>query len=199
MPPKIIAIVGAPGSGKSFLVQKLAEHYQAEAFLEGEESIFPEFILESLKKNEYDLKMIKWFRNQRIKEIKEAQKLVMQGKRLILDTFWLSNECYLKVMTDKKEQLEAVELCAQDRKNLPLPDLIIYLKASENVIRKFMEQRKRSFEDENHVDQALEIEKEHEQVFTSKKFKNLIILPRDNLDFNRKEDLHQIINIIDSS
>lgn len=197
--PKIIAIVGAPGSGKSFLAQKIAEHYQAEAFLEGEEENFPKFILESFKETYCNLISFKWFRAKLIKEIKTAQKLAQQGKRVILDTFWLSNEGYLSIMGNKKEQLEAAELCAQDRKNLPLPDLIIYLKASEKVIGKFIKQRKRSFEDERAVHQALEIEKEHEQIFTSKSFKNLIIVPRDSLDFNRKEDLNQIIKIIDSS
>ncbi len=199
MPPRIIAIVGTPGSGKSFLVQKLAEYYQAEAFLEGEEENFPKFILEYFKDTYSNLRIIKWFRNKLIKEIKEAQKAAQQGKMVILDTFWLSNECYLSIMGNNKERLEAAELCSQDRKNLPFPDLIIYLKASERLIRKFMEQRKRSFENERAVHQALEIEKEHERIFTQKDFKNLIIFPRESLDFNKKEDLSQITRIIDSS
>ncbi len=119
----IIAIVGAPGSGKSFLVQKIAAHYQAKAFLEEEEDNLPPFILESFKETYCDLISFKWFRNKLIKDIKEAQKLAQQGKRVILDTFWLSNECYLNMMEDQKQQSAAAELCFHNRKKTASPGL----------------------------------------------------------------------------
>ena len=50
MEPKIIAIIGTTGVGKSFLVKKLAEKLNATAILEEGEGI-PERIIENIKEN----------------------------------------------------------------------------------------------------------------------------------------------------
>ncbi len=48
---RIIAIVGAPRSGKSYLARRLATYFNAELFLEGEEGEFPSRIEEDIAKN----------------------------------------------------------------------------------------------------------------------------------------------------
>jgi len=49
----IVAVIGSPGTGKSFLTKKLAEFLHAEKILE-EDVKFPERILENFKSGERD-------------------------------------------------------------------------------------------------------------------------------------------------
>lgn len=49
-PGKIIALVGAQRSGKTFLAKKLTEHFSANLFLEDNGDDFPEAIKEDIEK-----------------------------------------------------------------------------------------------------------------------------------------------------
>ena len=46
----IIAVVGAPASGKSFLSQRLQAHFKATAFFEGGPDTLPKRIIQNLAK-----------------------------------------------------------------------------------------------------------------------------------------------------
>jgi deoxyadenosine/deoxycytidine kinase len=196
---KIIAIIGAPGSGKSFLVHKLAEKLHALAFMEGEVPDFPPEIFTKLKENICDLEVFLWFRHKLIKEMVEAKKVAHLGKVILLDTFWKCSECYLDLIEDLEERKEASRLLEEDARIIPLPDKIILLKASEEKLREFMQQRGRSFENEETLQVNLFLQQEYERIFTLDRFSNLIIIDRDNLDFEKEEDLMEIIEIIHSS
>jgi len=192
----IIAIIGAPGSGKTFLTKKLAQHYHALAFLEGEEQDFPPEILSKIKDNICDLEVLLWFRHKLIKEIVEAKKVAPLGKVILLDTFWKCSECYLDLIEEVEERKEASRVLEEDEKILPLPDKIILLKASEDKLREFMQQRGRSFEKEETMQINLFLQQEYERIFTMDKYPNLIIIDRDHLDFEKEEDLREVLNIL---
>ncbi|MFA6461722.1 MAG: deoxynucleoside kinase [Candidatus Woesearchaeota archaeon] len=194
---KIITIIGAPGSGKSFLARKLAPRLNAQLFLEGEVEDFPKEVLDKLGDYYCDLKLFIWFTNKLIKEMKEAQKLKETGKTVILDTFWMIDECYLEFVREDTERKEAMKILEENKKNLQLPDKIIMLKASEDKIVKQMKKRDRSFENEEIVKKNLFLAKEYERIFTKKKFGDrLIIIDREKLDFEKEEDLKEIIEKI---
>lgn len=194
---QIIAVIGAHGSGKSFLVRKLAENYHAIAFMEGETEDFPKVILNKLEQNECDLEVFLWFRNRLIKEMLDAQKLAHPNKIILLDTFWKCNECYLDLIEDDEERKEAARVLEEDEKILPLPEKIILLKTSEEKLREMMLKRARHFENEEVVQTNLYLAKEYARIFTKKKFGDrLIILDREDLDFEKEEDLKEIIEKI---
>lgn len=142
MKGKIIAVVGVPASGKSFLVKKLAQHYKAIAFFEGEEKDLPKRVTENLKKNIRNLETIVWFRNKLAKEIVKAKKLAQKGRNMILDTFWLSNECDVKSMLKGFEKDIVTELSNFDRKILDYPNIVIFLKISGQTINNFVKKGK---------------------------------------------------------
>ena len=76
----IVAITGGPGIGKSFLVKKLAKHYNASLFLEGKESDFPKRILEDLRDNKRILELVLYFRTMRVMDFLAALRLKGKGK-----------------------------------------------------------------------------------------------------------------------
>lgn len=200
MPGKIIAIIGAPGSGKSFLARKLAPRLNAQLFLEGEVEDFPKEILDQLGDYYCDLKLFIWFTNKLIKEMEEAQKIKELGKTVILDTFWMIDECYLEFIPEDTERKEAMRILEENKNNLQLPDKIIMLKASEDKIIEQMKKRDRYFENEEIVKKNLFLAKEYQRIFTKKKFGDrLIIMDRDNLDFEKEEYLKEVIMEINFS
>ncbi|MFH0701671.1 MAG: AAA family ATPase [Candidatus Woesearchaeota archaeon] len=198
MPGKIIGIVGAPGSGKSFLVHKLAEQYHAIAFMEGEPKEFPSEIRDKLEQNECDLEVFLWFRAKLLKDMLEAQRLSHLGKTILLDTFWKVSECYLDLIEEDEERKEAARVLEEDEKLLPLPDKIILLKISEEKLRELIKKRDRSFENEEVIQTNLFLAKEYERIFTQKKFgERLIIVDRDEMDFEKEEDVKEVMKRIE--
>ncbi len=94
---KIIAVVGSPRSGKSFLAKILADHYGADLFIE-DTNTFPARILEDLAKNIRPLERSLWFRNQLVHKYREAIKSKKNNRYAIFDNFWLSWQLYLDVL-----------------------------------------------------------------------------------------------------
>ncbi len=197
---KIIAVVGAPGSGKSFLVKKLKEYLNAEAFFEGEEKDLPEKIIENLSKQVNNFETILWFRNQRIKDFLKALELKEKGKNIILDTFWITNQFHINSMLNNFEKKVALDLGALDLKSFPMPDLIIFLKIEEKDIRKSIKLRARNFDqNESFIKRILSINKEHKDFFKKNKFKNLLIIDKNKFDFSKEKDFYELIKKITNS
>jgi deoxyadenosine/deoxycytidine kinase len=198
---KMIALVGASRSGKSFLAKKLAEHLKAEVFLEGEEGEFPARIEEDIKQNIRPLERILWFRNQLIKKHFKALELKAEGKTVVLDTFWMSVLPYVPVLTTgfEKELLE--EVFDIDQKNLENPDLVILLQNNSENSRKFLQMGGRDFDSsENYLESyIIPGQHSHNKMFSQESYKGkLIVLDRSNLDFEKKEDLQNLLSKINA-
>lgn len=86
---KIICVVGAPRTGKSFLVNKLSEYIQAKAFYEGEENDFPLRLQEDIAKNIRPMERILWFRNKLVDQYTQALALKAQGETVVSDVSYL--------------------------------------------------------------------------------------------------------------
>lgn len=193
----IIAIIGAPGVGKTFLAQKLAEQQNAIPILEKEKEI-PSIIIQNLKNNSNPVQTILWFRNKCIKDLQQALQLKQQGKHVIMDTCLVSNELHITTMTSGANQKILLEQAERDRQLLPHPDIIILLDASAETIRKFTLQRARDFDtNEQFLKRNLSIQKAHLQYYEKNKEK-IIYINRDNLDFNNRADLLKIVNKINN-
>lgn len=202
MPGKIIAIVGAPRSGKSFLAKKLAAHYNASLFLEGEEDKeqeFPLWLQESIAEDKWHLARQLWFRSRLVRSHLEALKLQRAGHTVVLDTCWLSSQFYVEATLSGFEREVMQELGALDREWLDLPDLTILLKISEAGIRRFLELGGRSFDrSESYLTQTiLPVNNLHAEFFNkSNAGINTLSVERDNLDFADNGDFQALIDQI---
>lgn len=171
-PGKIIAVVGAPATGKSTLVKLLKKEFGFYAIFEGEENDVPGFIKENINKDQNGLQTIVWFHNRLIEQYLKAIRLKNSGKTVVLDTFWLSNIFYISTMLkDKDEQKISRDMIKTVEKLFAYPDIIIYLKSHEKTIKDWMTKRGRSFEKEfqKHLKT---INREHENFFGNKKIIN---------------------------
>jgi len=199
---KIIAVVGAPRSGKSFLAELIAKHYEGELFLEGEEADFPKRIKEDIEKNIRPLERIMWFRNKLVNEYLSALKYKKDGKIVVLDAFWFSYQLFIDVLTEGFENDIMHEVAQNDRKLLSYPDIIVFLSVNEETIRKFVTLGGRQFDksDEYIINQALPVNKLHHEFFAKNKNiqGKIITVQRDEMDFARKEDFDKLINLIEA-
>ncbi len=196
---KIIAIVGGPRSGKSFLADLLAKHYKGVKMLEGEELDIPKRIIENIEKNIRPLERIIWFRNQAIKRYQKALRLKEEGKIVVLDTFWISYQMYIDTLLKGFEKKLLKEFADIEKKILQWPDHVILLKLSESGMRELIKRGGRSFDQSEDfiVNQALPVNKMHDIFFAqSKHAKNLIVIERDNIDFTRPEHLELVTSKI---
>lgn len=197
MEPKIIAVIGGPGVGKSFLVNKLAQYLKAETILENVEEI-PEKIIENFKKDIGQMETIIWFRNKCIKDIERALKLKAEGKIVVMDTYLISNELHITTMTSGFEQKILLEQAKFDRKYMPKPDIVIFLDASENKIRELTLKRGRDFDtNEKFIQRNLSIQKAHRDYYNENK-NSLAHINRDNLDFEKEEDIKKVVEEIEA-
>lgn len=198
---KIIAVVGSPRSGKSFLSKILADHYGADVFIE-DVNVFPARILEDLAKNIRPLERSLWFRNQLVRKYRDALVCKKEGKSAIVDNFWLSWQLYLDVLDIDFEAELLREIADFDREILGWPDVIIFLKVQESSIRKFIKLGGRDFDqmEEYITKQVLPVNKSHQDFFENNPSipSKVIVLERDNMDFLRRDDLQNLIFLIDN-
>jgi len=200
MEGKVIAIVGAAGSGKSYLTRKLAEQYKAVAIYEGEAADLPERIRKNLAKRKRYLETILWFRNQQVAKHTEAEELKAEGKYVVEDTFWLTYQLHINAYLKGFEREVAWQLAELDRKMLKWPDVVIYLSSTEESMRQYMQKRfgERYWEkNEDFVKLMLKVREEHEKFF-KKPMKNLITVEREKVDFDREEDFNKLLKEIDA-
>jgi deoxyadenosine/deoxycytidine kinase len=197
MEGKIIAVVGAPASGKSFVVKKLAEYFNADAFFEGEVETLPKRIVGNFSQKKRNFETVIWFRNQRVRDFLEAEKLKKKGKNVILDTFWITNQLHINSMLQGFEKELAEQIGRIDNEIMPRPDLIVFLQIDEKNIRDFIKQRGREFDqDEEFIQRILSVNKEHEDFFKKNNFKNILFIRRDEMDFRRESDFQKLIKKI---
>ena len=84
---KIIAVVGAPATGKSTLVRFLQKEFGFRTILEGEEKDVPSFIKTNIAKNKNGFQTIVWFHNRLIEQYSKALKIKSKGQAYRLNIF----------------------------------------------------------------------------------------------------------------
>ena len=83
---KIIAIIGAQRTGKSYLCEKLSQKLGYEHYFEGENGIFPQWLSEDIKNTTNTLRRVYWFRNKLVQSFLESKQKSLDGRRQLFFT-----------------------------------------------------------------------------------------------------------------
>ncbi len=184
MEGKIIAVIGAPASGKSTLVRKLGKKLKARIFLEGEEKHLPGYIRENIAENKNGFQTILYFHNQAIKQYLEALNLKKKGKTVILDTFWISNVFYLDTMLNNKDERRLfLNLINMTKRILPLPDIVIYIQIKDETIKRRLVKRGRTFE-KYFFGSAVMVNKDHSKYLRMTGKSKIFKVKSENININ---------------
>lgn len=198
MKGKIIAVIGAPRSGKSFLVQKLARHLGYRPFME-EEVALPEYLEDDIQNNTNGLRRIIWFRNAQVSHFLDAVVLSEQGENILLDTFWVDNQMYIDVLLADHDKEVAEQLSRIDARLLPWPDVIIYLKNGKQNTQKFISLGGRSYDADIYETTILPLQAKYERILSLvPSTTKLVSLDRDGIDFENEMDLKHLVNLIEN-
>jgi deoxyadenosine/deoxycytidine kinase len=200
MQGRIIAVVGAPRTGKSYLVKKLAEHYRGSAFYEGEESDIPERIKEDIAQNIRPLERTLWFRNRLVDNYQKALDVRSAGGIAVLDSVYIAVDLYVSFITqDAFEQQILRDLAQSDIRAYGMPDKIIHLTSTEEKIKEFIQKGGRTFDaGESYFDEhVLPVEKAWREYLENHVDKNLVVeINRADLDFEKQEDFESLLSQI---
>ena len=193
----IIAISGAPRSGKSFLVQRLAEHLGYEPLPEEEHGI-PDFLQDDIKNNTNSLRRVLWFRNMQVLRTLRATQAAQTGNNMLLDTFWLDNHAYIDVLLQSHDNDVAKNNASIDMQCMPWPDVILYLRNSEETTKRFLTQGERTYDAGDFFETTiLPLQTQYDKLFAHiPQTTQLIVVNRGMLDFAEKETIEQLVQRI---
>lgn len=197
MKGKIIAVIGAPRSGKSFLVQKLAQRLGYRPFME-EGVGLPKYLEKDIQNNTNGLRRIVWFRNAQVTHFLDAVDLTHQGENILLDTFWVDNQMYIDVLLEGNDKKVAERLSQIDARLLPWPDVIVYLKNGKENTERFVSLGGRSYDASIYETTILPLQAKYERIFSLvPSTTKLVSLDRGDIDFEREADLENLVKLIE--
>ena len=147
------------------------------------------------------MRRIIWFRNRQIDSFLKAVNLKNNGKSVLLDTFWVDYHPYIDVLLTGNDKDVALEMATLDLKTLVWPDMIIYLKNSEQGTKRFLMAGDRDFDKGDfYRDTIIPLQAAYQRVSVSVPSSTKFFeLDRSAMDFENNQDIQMIIEKINNS
>ena len=139
-----IAVEGAIGVGKTSLVDLLAARFDALKILEQTENPFLEDFYRDKPGAAFQAQL--FFLMNRYQQQKELTQGDLFNQVTLSDYIFAKDKIFAYLNLDDSELLIYEKLYALLEQNIPRPDLVIYLQASEKVLLERIRRRSRDFE-----------------------------------------------------
>ena len=196
-PAYYIAIEGVIGVGKTSLANILAEKLRGRIVLEKFES--NPFLAEFYQDRErYAFQTQLFFLLSRYRQQMELLQTDLFHKNLITDYLFIKDKLFAYLNLSEKELVLYDQLLSLLIKEIPKPDLVIYLQADTEHLLKNIQKRGRSYEkkmDKSYIEQLNQM---YNKYFFRYNESPLLIINTTKIDFvNNEEDLQQIIEYIE--
>lgn len=182
---KYIAVEGAIGAGKTSLVLQLSKKYDARAFLEVvEENPFLPRFYEDIKSYAFRTQIF-FLLSRYDQQVKAAQQDLF--KQLSFSDYMFAKDRIFAYLTLSGNELNMYEHLYQIMsRDIPAPDLIVYLKASTKLLMKRIVLRDRPFERKISFQYMEKLNNSYENYFSDQKNftqTRLVTINADELDF----------------
>jgi deoxyguanosine kinase len=190
-PPRYIAVEGPIRVGKSTLAQVLAERMHARRIFDSDENPF----LDGFYKEESGAALAAqmYFLFERQKRLREAAREITPGP--VVSDFLFEKDKLFAYLNLDNEELKLYERYSESfSKDLPKPDLVIYLQASPEVLLARI--AKKGAESESRIarEYVAEIVKAYEHFFFHYTASDLLVVNTSEIDFvERNDDLQQLL------
>lgn len=190
-----IAIAGNIGSGKTTLTKLLARRLNWKAHYEDVESNpYLHSFYQDMQRWSFNLQI--YFLNSRYRQIiklRKSKKTIIQDRTIYEDARIFApnlHEMGLMATRDFENYISLFELI---NSLIKPPDLLLYLRADVPVLVKHIQNRGREYEKSLRLDYLKSLNQRYESWIKTYKDSNLLILDVNDKDFNKPEDLSQII------
>lgn len=193
---RYIAIEGVIGAGKTTLAKMITERLQAKLVLEKfEENPFLAKFYED--PDHYAFQTQIFFLLSRYKQQQELFQGDLFYNFLVSDYIFDKDKifAYLTLQDDELKLYET--LVTTIEKNIPSPDLVVYLQSSTERLMSNIKRRGRSFEENMSADYIKDLNEAYNYFFFRYKAAPLLIINSTEIDFvNEPEDFEDLLNQI---
>ena len=191
-PPQYIAVEGPIRVGKSTLANIIADRLNAQRVIEPEDNPFLRAFYEGERGAGFQTQFA--FLIRRFEQLQRLEVGPNSRKTVVADYIFEKDKIFAYVNLSDPE-LEIYNRYYQlFRQQLPAPDLVIYLQASPEVLKKRLRKKNLSGETAVSDDYIEEVVKAYEHFFFHYTSSDLLIVNTSDIDFvDRNEDLQELL------
>ena len=191
-----IVIEGLIGVGKTPLAQLLAERLEARLILEDSEG--NPFLHEFYKdKQRYAFQTQIFFLLSRFKQQQELLEYDLFTQRIVSDYLFAKDKIFASVVLDEREFHLYQRLIFLLEKNIPRPDLVIYLQATPEKLLKKIREQGRDCEKDIELAYLQDLSEAYNRHFFHYNETPLLVINTDNFDFlENPSDLENLLEKI---
>ena len=191
---KYIAIEGAIGVGKTTLAKKISDTVKCK-------TLFEDYITNPFLKDFYDNNQLNSFSTQvhfLLRRIEQSIEVKTTENLLISDFYFGKDELFAKLNLTQVEYAMYQELRKKLDFNPPIPDLIIYLQASSEILLERIKKRGLDIErniKKTYIDSVNEVYMKHFHEYNASP---VLIINTSNVNINNETDYQILIEEISS-
>ena len=189
---RYIVVEGSIGSGKSALSRRLAEYFDAMLLTEAPQRnpFLEPFYLNAAN---HGLATELHFLVRRVEALGVIQTEDERNQRVIADFLLEKDQIYVPVILRDDEQTLYWQLKQKVMPEFPVPDLVIYLEAGNDVLEKRLRQRNDGMLNVFPAGYLQQIHQEYRRFFHLYQHAPLLIANTDELDFSGNDDHFELL------
>jgi deoxyadenosine/deoxycytidine kinase len=190
--PRYIALEGPIRVGKSTLAQIIAQQINAQRVSEAEDNRFLRSFYEGEPGAAFQTQFS--FLISRFEQLKSLDLSANSQKRIVADYIFEKDKLFACINLTDAELAIYNRYYDMFREQLPRPDLVIYLQASPEVLKKRLVKKNAASEAAISDDYIEEVVKAYEHFFFHYSASDLLVVNTNDIDFvDRHEDLKELL------
>ena len=190
--PRYIAVEGPIRVGKSTLAQILGERLAAQRVIEAEDNPCLGAFYEGVKGAAFQAQMA--FLVRRFEQLRTLDLGPRSNKTVVADYIFEKDKLFACLNLNDQELETYNRYFNFFREQLPTPDLVIYLQAAPEVLKKRLKKKNAAGERAISEDYLMEVVKAYEHFFFHYTQSDLLIVNTSEIDFvDRNEDLQELL------
>ncbi|HKO03970.1 MAG TPA: deoxynucleoside kinase [Candidatus Acidoferrales bacterium] len=189
--PRFIALEGPIRVGKSTLAKILAERMHARRVYDCDDNPFLSAFYEDVPGSAFRAQM--YFLLERHRRMKEAAVDAVSGT-VVCDFLFEKDRIFANINLDNEELRLYDHYFEMLSRDLPLPDLVVYLQASPEILRQRIGKKREPSEAEVSDEYLEEVVRAYEHFFFRYTGSDLLVVNTSEIDFvERDADLQQLL------
>lgn len=199
-----IAVEGPIGIGKTSLAEKISEHFDFHILKEiVDENPFLDKFYENISEWSFQTEM--FFLCNRYKQLEDVEKYFLKKNRPVVADYHIFKNMIFARRTLNEHQLEKYEQIYKIlTKDMPLPNVLIYITGSLETVLERIKKRGRDFEQQIEPEYLAQLSEDYETFIDQFEKENpeipVIRIDGDEIDFiKQREQLQSILKMVEES
>lgn len=191
-----INVEGPIGAGKTSLAKILADRLSARLILEETEQnpFLPDFYKD---RRRYAFQTQLFFLLSRHRQQQELFATDLFHKKVVSDYFFDKDRIFASVTLDERELHLYERVLSALERDVPRPDLVLFLQTSSEVLLRRIKERNRTYEKNVDLNYIRELNEAYNYYFFHYTKTPLLVVNTDRIDFvNNQKDLQDLLNLL---